>query len=874
MFAHIKQFFAPPVFGDEDRTRMAKVLNTILVTGMLLLIFLGGVAVPFLFVEKLYNTLILLVLLLTLSVARWLMQHGHVRSASVLFVSTTWIVLTVFLLLAGGMTSIGAVVYVAFTAIAGLLLGTRAALIHAGACSLAGLVMVVLEAGGYALPRLFPMPAIVGWVDMTISLLLTATVLNLTLSNLNDALALARRRLEEREQTTESLRRSERRFRSLIEHTTDAVFCYEYDPPIPTSLPIEEQVALFYEGVLVECNVVSARSYGATQVKEVIGQKLTDLFGASPGSLDDFFAAFIQNGYRTVDAEAAETLDDGTERYYLNNGHGVIEDGVLLRVWGTFRDITDRKWSEQALQASERRYRDLFEGVPVGLYRTTPDGRILDANSALVEMLGHSDKASLLAASVPDGYVNLEDRCRWQTSMEQEGTVRGFEVQVRRHDGTAIWVRESAHTLRGQDGRVLYYEGSLEDISERKRAKLEREHLQQRLVQAQKMEAVGQLAGGIAHDFNNVLTAIQGYGNMLLDGLASDDPNDWPAGRTIRADLGEILKSADRAASLTRQLLAFSRKQVLHPRVLNLNDLLQGMEDMLRRLIGEDIDLTTVLAPDLDYVRADPGQIEQVIMNLSVNARDAMPRGGKLTFETANVELDAAYARTHPDVKPGQYALLAVSDSGTGMSDEVKAHIFEPFFTTKEQGQGTGLGLATVYGIVEQSGGQIEVYSEVGVGTTFKVYLPVTEAETRLAESAKAAEDTPSGTETVLLVEDEQSVRDLISRALGRCGYTLLVAGHPQEAMALSAEHAGVVHLLITDVVMPEMGGRELAERLVSLRPEMKVLYISGYTDDAIVRHGMLESGVAYLGKPFAPSRLAHKVREVLDAESNPFQEI
>jgi PAS domain S-box-containing protein len=393
----------------------------------------------------------------------------------------------------------------------------------------------------------------------------------------------------------------------------------------------------------------------------------------------------------------------------------------------------------------------------------------------------------------------------------------------------------------------------------------ELQRTQDQLVQAQKMEAIGRLAGGVAHDFNNLLTAVQGYASLLLDSFAAASPQDWPSGPTTRADLGEILKAAERASALTQQLLAFSRKQVLQPRVLSLNKVLTGVEKMLRRLIGEDIELSSILDPGLGYVRADPAQIEQVIMNLSVNARDAMPHGGRLTFETANVVLDETYARLHPIVEPGKYVRLTVSDTGMGMSREVKAHLFEPFFTTKEEGKGTGLGLATVWGIVDQSGGHVDVYSELGVGTTFKVYLPRVDEKLERGEPERPGTALPRGTETILLAEDEAAVRRLARRILEECGYTVLDVECPEDALLVSGEQAGPIHLLVTDVVMPGLGGRELAERLVLSRPEMKVLYISGYTDDAIAHHGVLDPGVTLLEKPFTPDVLARKVREVLD---------
>ncbi len=386
----------------------------------------------------------------------------------------------------------------------------------------------------------------------------------------------------------------------------------------------------------------------------------------------------------------------------------------------------------------------------------------------------------------------------------------------------------------------------------------ERKQLEAQLLQSQKMEAVGRLAGGIAHDFNNLLTVIKGYSELLVEEVGGD-------GRLRRA-AEEIDKAADRAALLTRQLLAFSRRQVLEPEVLDLNDVVANMDKMLRRLIGEDIDLVSVRRPGLGRVKADPGQIEQVIMNLAVNARDAMPQGGKLTLETANVELDEVYARNHVAITPGSYVMLAVSDTGCGMDAETQARIFEPFFTTKELGKGTGLGLATVYGIVKQSGGYIWVYSEPGQGTTFKVYLPRLEEAVETAQPEREIVRPARGSETVLLVEDEENVRQLVRQTLEKNGYTVLEARAGAEATQLSAQHPGPIHLMLTDVVMPKMSGRELAERLALLRPGIKVLYMSGYTDNAIVHHGVLDPGTAFLQKPFTAADLGQKVREVLDS--------
>ena len=394
---------------------------------------------------------------------------------------------------------------------------------------------------------------------------------------------------------------------------------------------------------------------------------------------------------------------------------------------------------------------------------------------------------------------------------------------------------------------------------EHKRSENALRHSEKQLWQSQKMEAVGRLAGGVAHDFNNLLTVIKGYTELMLEDLKPSDP--------MRSEMEEVQKAADRAAALTRQLLAFSRRQVLAPKVVNLNFLVEDMNKLLRRLLGEDIELCTKLDSSLGSVQADPGQIEQVIMNLAVNARDAMPKGGKLTLETANLELDQAYAREHAIVQPGSYVLLAISDTGCGMDAETLAHVFEPFFTTKEQGKGTGLGLSTVYGIVKQSGGYIWPYSEPGIGTTFKIYLPrVDETAAREQAAAQPAASGLEGTETILLVEDEEGVRGLTRQLLQRHGYTVLEAEHGQDALLLCERYSGPIHLLLTDVVLAaQMSGRELVERLVPLRREMKVLYMSGYSDEAIVHHGVLAPGTAFLQKPFTTESLMRKLREVLD---------
>jgi two-component system, cell cycle sensor histidine kinase and response regulator CckA len=502
-----------------------------------------------------------------------------------------------------------------------------------------------------------------------------------------------------------------------------------------------------------------------------------------------------------------------------------------------------------ALQHSEARYRSLFERNKAGVFRSTAEGRFRDLNDSFAELFGYTrEELMALPAKVlyPGGTAERDEKL---AEFAKTGQIKDMEMCYLHKDGRPVWVIQNVVRVKDEGGTDVT-EGTLVDISERR-------SLEDKLRQAQKMEAVGQLAGGIAHDFNNLLTVIQGYSHLLMEGLKGD----------VEA-LGQVEKieeASEKAASLTRQLLAFSRKQVLQPKVINLNSLVENLSSLLHRLIGEHIELCTMTAPDLGLVKADAAQIEQVMMNLVVNARDAMPEGGQLTVETANAELDDLYSADHPGVSPGPYVMLAVSDTGKGMTQETLARIFEPFFTTKEMGRGTGLGLSMVYGIVKQSGGHIWTYSELGHGTTFKIYLPRTEepADSNVSRRSGA---TISGNEQILLVEDDEKLRELAHSILTSCGYSVIVSSDTEHARLICEQRSSSIQLLLTDVVMPGISGRTLAQLLLLKNPKVKILYMSGYTENAIVHHGVLDSGTYFIQKPFTPSMLAGKVREVLDS--------
>jgi PAS domain S-box-containing protein len=635
------------------------------------------------------------------------------------------------------------------------------------------------------------------------------------------------RDVTERMRAEEALRESEERYKDLIDSAFDGV-------------------VIMKERVISSANRSFAEIFGYT-AEELIGMDVLQL--TSEPELVRSQIATNEPRYETIGLKK-----DGTHINIEVSAKACLYEREPARL-SAVRDITERKRAEEQL----RRQLDFTEAITSslgeGLYALDKNGRVKFMNPAAEIGLGWKQE-ELLGQSMHE-VIHFQKADRTPRSSEdcpvlgvlKSGQMVKVESDVfTRKDGTIFPVSYTSSPII-TEGQVIGAVLAFHDVTERI-------ELEEQFRQSQKMEAVGQLAGGVAHDFNNLLTAINGYSALTLARLQAEDP--------LRRNLEEIRKAGDRAAALTRQLLAFSRKQVLQPKVFNLNSVVSDLERMLRRLIGEDKELRTVLESKLGSIKADPGQIEQIIMNLVVNARDALLQGGKLTIETKNVYLDNDYTKHHIAVVPGPFVMLAVSDTGIGMDEQTKARIFEPFFTTKLAGKGTGLGLSTVYGIVKQSGGNIWVYSEAGRGTTFKVYLPrVDEGAQEYKRNAETVEDL-QGTGTILLAEDEEMVRTLARQVLEMYGYQVLEAANGGAALLICERHKEGIHLLVTDVVMPEMSGPELADRLAQLRPKMKVLFMSGYTDDTIVHQGVLDEGTPFIQKPFAPDDLARKVKEVL----------
>ncbi len=782
--------------------------------------------------------------------------------------------------------------------------------------------------------------------------------------------ALVDRNMQARAAFTRQLAESEQRTRLIVDTALDAV------------------ITMNAAGRISGWNAQAERMFGWSR-EEAVGQRMSDTI--IPPQYRDAHTRGLKKFLETGEGPVLNKRIEITALARDKREFPVelaISPAKLGEEW-TFsafvRDLTERKKAEEALRLGEQRYRELFEDIPVGLYRSTPEGVLIDANPAMILMLGYPDLESLLATPATTLYVDPTDRLRWSGEMDRAGVVRDFEVQMRRADGAVIWARDTTHAKREADGKVVLYQGVIEDITDRVEAErrlqsserrlvqileavpigifvsdheghplfanagaqkilgkgavpglavaglaetykvylagtdqlypverlpliralsgetsavddmeirqgglvislnvqgapildnegkvvaavaaffntTDRRSLEAQLRQSQKMEAIGRLAGGVAHDFNNILTVIRMSSEFLLE--------DLPDTNESRHEAKEILKAADRAAALTRQLLAFSRRQVLNSRLVVLNEIVEGLDGMLRRVVPENIEVKTELEAQLGPIRADTGQLEQVLLNLVINAADAMPNGGRLNIRTSNVKVDSAFSAGHLDVGPGSYVCLTVSDTGHGMDKETASRMFEPFFTTKPVGKGTGLGLATVHGIVTQTGGKIWVYSEPGQGTTFKIFIPRSEGVSRPITPRSVKKLAPA-TETILLVEDEAATRDAVQRSLLRAGYKVLLAANGVEALTIADSNPKGIDLVLTDSMMPEMGGLELVSRLRKTRPEISVLMMSGYTEQVTVPSFGL-TALPFIEKPFASADLLTEIQRVLHGEEDP----
>ena len=629
----------------------------------------------------------------------------------------------------------------------------------------------------------------------------------------------------------EALRASEALTRSVVYSAVDAI------------ITADER------GVIHSFNPAAERMFGYS-AEEAIGRNLSILMPPPDRDRhDSYIQTYLQTGKTKVigiGREVQAVRQDGKAFPVELAVSEMLLPGRRMFT-GIVHDITNRKAAEAVLRETNSKLQAIIETSPLAILTLDTSGNVLAWNPAAEKTFGWS-AAEVLNRPLP--IVPETERAWFQERVRSAEPLLGAEKQRLRKDGSLIDITLWTAPLRNPAGDLVGVMGIYADVTESKQ-------LEEQFRHAQKMEAVGRLAGGIAHDFNNILTVITGYGEMVAERTAGDP--------VMNEEIQEILRAAEHASALTGQLLVFSRRHVMRQESIDLNMVVAKIERMLRRIIGEDIELAAAPGPELARVRADSAQIEQVIMNLVVNARDAMPNGGRLTIETANVELDAAYARSHAGVKEGAYVMLAVSDTGKGIAPEVRTRLFEPFFTTKERGKGTGLGLSTVYGIVKQSGGEIWVYSEPGKGTSFKIYLPRV-GDTGLVE-VRPIEPAPAerGQETVLLAEDEPGVRALARDVLRQRGYQVLESMDVDDALRICREHPSQIDLLLTDVVMPVMSGRELAERAAEIRPDIKVLYMSGYTDNIVVHHGVTSIDRHFLQKPFTPRTLAQKVRESLD---------
>lgn len=646
--------------------------------------------------------------------------------------------------------------------------------------------------------------------------------------------------ISERKRSEEALQENERKYRRIVNTSNEGIMSVN-----------ERHVVDF-----VNNRMADMLGY---QPEEIIGKPY--LFFLFNEDIPDYKAKIIMRirGH-SERYECRMRSKDGSPIWTIISATPLLDaQNRFMGSFGMFTDITERKKTEESLRENEEKYRTLIDNMHDAVYRCNLNGIITFASPSAIRILGCRSLDSVIGMNIgKDFYYHPEDREKFLKAMNDKGKLTRFEVTLKRQDnGKPVNVLTNSQFYYDRNGTIIGIEGVFSDITEWKKMETERTRLEEMLLHSQKIESIGRLAGGIAHDFNNLLTAILGYTELTMHQLD-------PAGK-LYSQLSVVMKAAQGAVNLTKQLLAFSRKQVIEPEIINLNSIIERVHKMILTLVGENIKLNIVPRHDLFTIKADPGQIEQIIINLAANARDAMPDGGELVIETANVYFNENYCSEHADLLPGDYVMMSITDTGTGMSKDILDHIFEPFFTTKEKGRGTGLGLATVYGIVKQNIGTIEVYSETGRGTVFKLYFPRSLQIASQALKPQTKPDMPTGTETILITEDKAQVLEFSREILTRLGYKVLTAASGEEALIIAENYKDKIHMLMTDVILPGINGRVTAERLLLMRPELKILYNSGYTAEIIDKQGMLEQGINFISKPFTTQELSFKVRTVLD---------
>ena len=862
MFKAVRALLTPPVSAETEATRVGRIVH------ILCLWLAFGMLLPIAHNAVMGNREAVAVLVcqgICFLACWWINRLGATKWAAHLFVLTLLVAATVLLCAANeGIHDMAIMVYPAALLAGGLLLGKRAFVgtaILAVLC-LAGVVWA--ELNGILVT---PLSAYTSWsnlIDGAVILGLTALAVGLLIGDLRASLSRERNH-------TEALRQNEARYRHLFEHTPISVWVEDTTALRRRLEGLRASGVSDFDGFLRANPLMVDELYALIEVVEVNATAL-QIFQA--GSKQELMANLSKTlteqsrvAFRAALVAMWEQRNDFSSEFTAATLRGQRIECALrwvipmvggrpdwARVIITIADITERKRAEMALRQAEEKYRGIFENAMEGIFQSTPQGRFLTVNPALTRMLGYTSAAELIAA-IPDIsrqlFVDPTQQAEYASRLGEHGVVRDFECEWYCRDARRIWVSVGARVALDANGDALYHDGTVADITEHKR-------LTEQYRQAQKMEAFGQLAGGMAHDFNNIMTVVQSHASLLqLQGVS-------PAEQEESAK--EIAHAAERAANLTRQLLTFSRQQVTQPAYLDLNGVVSNTTKLLQRLIGANITLDAQFAPGGAPVVADLGMMEQVLMNLAVNARDAMPKGGRLSLETTIVTLNAMTATASPKARPGRFVRLSVSDTGCGIAPEHLSRLFEPFFTTKEVGKGTGLGLATVLGIVEQHQGWIEVESQPGRGTAFRLYLPFQNDEFAFSPTKPAMADVRGGTETILLVEDEAVVRALAKKVLGRKGYTVLEADRSQTALDLWHQHQAKIDLLLTDIIMPgTLSGRDLAERLLQEKPSLKVVYCSGYSDDVLGKDFVTTRRFNFLQKPYDPLKLARMVRNHLD---------